>query len=86
MHMKLRGERSYELRDMTRTIDCAMGLTLRMQKFSASDGDRFFMTFIESYGFFFLFTMSDERAKRWLLFKSHMQLLLSITKLYIHRK
>lgn len=59
MHMKLRGERSYELRDMTRTIDCAMGLTLRMQKFSAPDGDRFFMTFIESYGFFFYF--HDER-------------------------
>lgn len=72
MHMKLRGERSYELRDMTRTIDCAMGLTLRMQKFSAPDGDRFFMTFIESYGFF-LTTTSDERAKRCLLFKSHMQ-------------
>lgn len=57
--MKLRGKRSYELRDMTRTIDCAMGLTLRMQKFSALDGDRFFMTFIESYGFF-----SDERNRR----------------------
>lgn len=59
MHMKLRGQRSYELRDTTRTIDCAMGLTLRMQKFSAPDGDRFFMTFIESYSFFFFFY--DER-------------------------
>lgn len=52
--MKLRGERSYEFRDMTpRTIDCAMGLTLRMQKFSALDGDRFFYDFHRELWFFF---------------------------------